>query len=164
MLTSVVIEDFAKQLVSAIILGIHNKDLTGKGPSNASGDLAKSIRYEVKGNTIEVYGLDYIYFLEYGRKPGKRPPTSVIEKWIDDKGIETQGITKKSLAFLIARSIGEKGTLIYQHTQGESSGLLSGVINDQTIADLNQKLAFAYADQITSDIMKSLPSTMKKAS
>ena len=68
---------------------------------NASGKLAKSIRFEVtNGTVLSIYGNDYIQFLENGRRPGKRPPTSVIRQWIDDKGIIPDGISKDSLAFL----------------------------------------------------------------
>ena len=53
---------------------IRNKSVTQYGSVNASGDLDKSIRYEVKDGKLTVYGLDYSYYVEKGRKGGKRPP------------------------------------------------------------------------------------------
>lgn len=59
---------------------------------------------------------EYWKFAEYGRKAGKWPPITAIEKWIDIRHITPYPTargklpTKKQLAFLIARSIGENGT------------------------------------------------------
>lgn len=49
--------------------------------------------------------------VETGRKPGlKPPPVSVIQKWIEDRRIKPRdNISKKSLAYLIARGIGRNG-------------------------------------------------------
>lgn len=49
--------------------------------------------------------------VETGRKPGlKQPPVSVIQKWIEDRRIKPKdNISKKSLAYLIARGIGRNG-------------------------------------------------------
>lgn len=59
---------------------------------------------------------DYWLWVEKGRGPGKRPPLSKIEGWIERTGIvpsaDANGrtISIKSLAFLIARKIGREGT------------------------------------------------------
>lgn len=78
----------------------------------ATGDLINSIGYQVvetaNGWELEITSLDYLTYVDEGRKPGKMPPTKPIRKWIDDKKISVIG-SKDSAAFLIARSIGEKG-------------------------------------------------------
>ena len=84
----------------------------------ASGDLVNSINYKVietKGNyNIEIYSEDYLKYVDGGRKPGKRPPVKAIIPWVQSKGIKMQKpgggfITAESAAFVIAKSIGEKG-------------------------------------------------------
>lgn len=128
-----ILNDYGQRIVSELKENIMSKDVTAFGPVNASGKLRDSVRYEVSNGTLRVYALGYSYFLEYGRKPGKRPPKEAIKQWIADKGIVPNGISTDSLAYLIARKIGEKGSMIYQ--QG-GSDLLSSVINDELIDDL----------------------------
>lgn len=54
---------------------------------------------------------EYWKWVEYGRKPGKQPPMEKILTWVKSKGIKplNKKIPEKSLAFIIARSIGKKG-------------------------------------------------------
>lgn len=78
-----------------------------------------SFTVDIDGNYYNILfkAEEYWRYAEYGRKSGKWPPISAIEKWIDIRHItpypSSRGKlpTKKQLAFLIARSIGEKGTL-----------------------------------------------------
>lgn len=94
----------------------------------ASGVLRQSIqsRYLEAGKIGEVYtDLKYGKWVEgiyhkgkYGRKPGKWPPLLPILKWIlikkiHEKAYGRKGATlasAKSLAFVIRRKIGKKGT------------------------------------------------------
>lgn len=78
-----------------------------------------SFTVDIDGNYYNILfkAESYWKYAEYGRKAGKWPPITAIEKWIDIRRITpyptAKGVlpTKKQLAFLIARSIGEKGTL-----------------------------------------------------
>lgn len=137
--TELLLNTLGNTVVERLKNDIKNKPVTKYGAVNASGKLADSIRYEVtnNGETLRVYAEDYIDYLVYGRKNGKRPPKDVIRKWIDDKGLEPVGISKDSLAFLIARKIGEQGTTIFQ--QGGST-LLSDIITDNLIRETRDKL------------------------
>ena len=81
---------------------------------SASGALINSLNYEiieVLGNLmIRLNAESYLINVDQGRRPGKQPPSAVIRKWIDLRGIKpTNGISKDGLAFVIARSIGRKG-------------------------------------------------------
>ena len=86
----------------------------------ASGDLLNNIEYEVtRGDftyTIYVKMKDYWYYVENGRKAGKRPPIQNILDWIKIKPVLPRPNAKgklptpQQLAFLIARKIGEEGT------------------------------------------------------
>ena len=86
---------------------------------NASNTLYNnaSTVIEVNGLTLSVsFNLeDYWKYVEYGRRPGKRPPIDAIEQWIRVKPIIPDPIngrvpTTKQLAFLISRKIGMEGT------------------------------------------------------
>ncbi len=70
-------------------------DLTEKldqDNSNASGALRQSIDYNVqiysRGIRFSLTLDDYYVFVDKGRRPGKQPPTSMLEQWITDKGIK----------------------------------------------------------------------------
>lgn len=165
--TNDVLNRFGEVLVNEIKFALSNKDLTGYGPSVASGELIRSIRYEVKEGELLIYAKQYIGALQYGRKPTQNGnqggPTlrDRIRMWLDQKGIEPDGITKDSLSYLIARKIHKEGTSIYRKTNGASSGLLDDVINEVLVQNLENALIFAYVTEIRSEILKSVPSSMK---
>ncbi len=119
---------------------IQSKRITVFGVVNASGKLKNSVRYDIKDAVMRVYSLDYIYYLEKGWEPGKRPSRSAIRQWIDDKGITPDGISKDSLAFLIQRKIGEEGTTIYK--QGGSK-LVADVI-PPAVSSLKSNLILSF--------------------
>lgn len=87
----------------------------------ASGD-SESFNWniEIDGNRFVVYFelVDYWYYIENGRGPGRMPPIDAIEKWIRIKPIIPNAINNRvpdtrQLAYLIARKIGEEGTTGY---------------------------------------------------
>ena len=93
--------------------------------SDASGDLGSSIAVSAiskKSGSLEVNisMLDYWEALDKGRKPGKQPPINKIKEWLTYpnpraklglEGVSNVNIAEvNSLAFLIARKIGKKGT------------------------------------------------------
>lgn len=85
----------------------------------ASGNAYNSFNYsfEFSGTQFNItYNLvDYWKFIELGRKPGKMPPVSDIEKWIQVKHIVPNASkgkvpTTRQLAYVISKSIGKNGT------------------------------------------------------
>lgn len=126
--TQAVLEQYAQQLVAQ-----YRENLT-QGKRNASSKLADTVKAEVKVEdtviSVELTLQDYWYYVEHGRKAGKMPPISKIEKWIKVKNIplqletyaeQTKNKLKKKkkptkaqqrhrLAYLIARKIGREGT------------------------------------------------------
>lgn len=87
--------------------------------TNASGTLSDSMEYEVEINddmmSVGVWIEDYWYYVENGRKPGKRPPIPKIEEWVLIKPVEPREIngrvpSVKQLSFAIANKIAKEGT------------------------------------------------------
>ena len=98
----------------------YRKELESQG-INCSGLLSNSAsNYTLTDNNglIEiVFNLaPHWVYVENGRKPGKQPPTDVIERWIQQKPVTLYADPKTGkvptlhqAAFLIARSIGRNG-------------------------------------------------------
>jgi hypothetical protein len=154
-----ILEKFGITATEALVNAIKTKLIERQGANgsfrsvvNASGRLADSIDYVVTGSRLTIRGNDYIYYLENGRKPGKRPPKDVIRKWIDDKGIVPRdNISKDSLAYLIARKMGEEGSTIYK---AGGSDLVSGIFNDQFVDSLQSEFMNLLTVEVESEILK----------
>lgn len=140
-LTETILEEWGKECVALIQDNIKSLPVTRYGAMHASGRTAASVRYEVTADGLKVYGAGHIFTVETGRKPGAFPNISAIRQWIDDKPIiPRDNISKNSLAFLIARSIARKGTLVHQ--LGGKSGVLSNVVNQEQVEKWKAKLLF----------------------
>lgn len=154
-----VLEKFGITATEALVNAIKTKLIERQGADgrfssvvNASGRLAESITYVVNGSKLSILGNDYIYYLEHGRRAGKRPPKDVIRKWIDDKGIVPRdNISKDSLAFLIARKMGQEGSTIYR---AGGSDLVSGIFNDQFVGSLQAEFMNLLTAEVESEILK----------
>ena len=154
-----VVESLAKELVQLIRDAIVNKPIkrisrrkvNGKyvdkvfsAPVNASGELAKTIRYEITETSLSIYANDYIYDLIYGKPPNKSMASldinleSKIKTWLAYKGISDESNTD-TLAYYISNKIHKFGSSIYLAYQGKNSGLLENIINDDLIAEYNSK-------------------------
>lgn len=90
------------------------KELQDKG-KDASGKLINSLNYDLiqtdTGYDIKIISEPYLKFVDQGRRPGaKMPPSSKLVPWIESKGIKfAGGTTTAQAAYVIARSIGDKG-------------------------------------------------------
>lgn len=108
-----VLNDFGQMLVEEY------KDQLILNDVNASDELYNSVNYIFKenGGTFEVSLelADYWKYVENGRKAGKWPPISAIQKWVEIKPVLPRPMdngklpTTQQLAFLIARKIGLEG-------------------------------------------------------
>ena len=144
-----------------------------KGKKNVNKALYNSIRFEViaedDGYVVRFYMLDYGTFVDKGVKGtnsnyienkntdytfrNKQPPSGIIEKWIKARGIKARdekgrfaSVTRKSLAFLIARSIKMKGI---KSTSFFQRPLELGMKN----------FSENYAEALKEDILKALTET-----
>ena len=156
----IVIETFAKDLIKLIQFAIKNKpikrvsrrkvkgkyvDKVFSSPVNASGDLAKTLRYEITETRLSIYANDYIYDLIYGKPPSKTAMgidhnlESKIRTWMNVKGISAENINDDTLGQLITNKIQKFGSSIYLAHHGNNSGLLENIISDNLIKNYNAK-------------------------
>jgi len=109
-----------------------NKPVSGKYPTPIGNKIASGTLY----NNLKVYwqedfneetatptlvvdfgaAADYAEYVDQGRRPGKLPPVAPIDKWVRQKqsirGIRDEKgrfLPRKSLVYLIRRSIGQYG-------------------------------------------------------
>jgi hypothetical protein len=107
------IDNLGKDIIADITKRLLDAD------KKATGNLINSLSYEVlqtvDGIMLRILTADYFKYVDEGRKPGsKQPPTSSILPWIQSKGISFISkngamVKPESMAFVIAKSIGEKG-------------------------------------------------------
>ena len=108
-----VLDEAGEKFISSIRQRMDEKNL------NDTGEGSASLSFKVEGNKLIIEGVARLLFLEFGRRAGTMPPVSVIEAWVrrklnvDDKDV-------RSVAFLIARKIKEKGTdILTDKTKGQ---------------------------------------------
>lgn len=146
-----ILDQYGKLIVERLQQAIKEKPVTKYGAVNASGDLAKSVRYEVDDRGLRVFAADYIYYVNTGRRPGKFPPIDSIKQWIEDKRLSFD-IPIDSLAFLIARKISKKGTTAWE--QG-GTDLVESVVTPELLKEIADKVILEVVREIKSDILKS---------
>lgn len=107
-----IMDQLGKDLVAEL-----KKELISKG-KDATGNLINSLGYHLiktsDGYNIEITSADYLKYVDKGRRPGKMPPSNKLVPWVEARGIKFTGdggevLTSKSAAFVIAKSIGDKG-------------------------------------------------------
>lgn len=162
-LTHQILTEKMNEVVARIQANIQSKPVGKYGAMNASGKTAQSIHYEITENEVRLYGAKHIFALEFGRGPTLGGGTGEslrdrIRVWIDDKGIEpTPGPngktpSKDSLAFLIARKIHNTGTELFK--KGGNSGILSDVINEDTLQGFYDALFYEFEAIVTSTLLE----------
>ncbi|MHA3787465.1 hypothetical protein ACX0HA_04580 [Flavobacterium hauense] len=118
----------------------------------ASGQWAESLSVELGENSAGILQESYGDQLEFGRKPGKQPPSEVIEQWLIAKGIAARlekDISVSSLAFLIARKIGREG---WNRSEHGGTQLISSVVTPQRIQAIIDKIGESQLNEFTTKI------------
>ena len=104
----------------------------------ASFSFLRSIEklYERQG-VVEAWrvgsALPYAPFVNYGRKPGKRPPIEAILKWVALKPVRTSDKDARSVAFAIATAIGKRGIkpkLFFEQTLSLMTPRVEEIVSD----------------------------------
>ena len=147
-----IVQNWGNQLIKQI-----QNNLTAN-KSKATGDLSQQIDAEVTtpptGYNLSIKMLDYYKWVEEGRPPTKTSTKSnptlqkSIEEWIVNKGIQTRTTknqsreaTVKSLAYVIARKIHQKGT--------KAKPFLSPALNKVTTEVLAQRISKYIVESLT---------------
>ena len=147
----IIVRKFAEDTAELVRKAIRAKDVTGHGPSVASGRLVNSVEIEYHDTGFRILAEHYIYYLIYGRKPGRFPNITAIRSWIQDRGIKTE-LPINSLAFLIARKIAEEGSSVWRKYHGADSGLLAEAINDERTQAFVDQLGDEVVARIRSEV------------
>lgn len=123
----------------------------GKVASGKLVNFSTDIQQSGKWFSIVFNLEDYWKYVENGRAAGKQPPLDAIEKWIAVKPIIPKAINNKvpstkQLAFLIARSIGERGI--------KPTKALQNTLNSSKVVELEDQLCDLILNQISEEINK----------
>ena len=122
--------------------------------TNATSSLYESINPEIKGTQrgyrLTVLMEDYWQYVEEGRRAGKMPPIKNIYEWIRYKRPMQDKIQQSpdkiaatnSLAYVIARKIGQKGT--------KAQPFISNSLKKVTTQTLAQRIGKYIADTLGS--------------
>ena len=136
------LNDFGNELADKYQRNLVNDDAID------TSKLLNSIRYIFKKNStsfeISMEMAEYWKYVESGRKSGKFPPISAIREWVKVKPVMPRPYngklpTENQLAFLIARSIANKG-------------IRPKPIFKDSIDDLMQYLEDGLEDAFTKDV------------
>ena len=133
-----IVRDIALKIIVDLQDNIRTMEPTSYGSMNNTEEALNSLRYKWEGGHMIIYstmvGWNHILTLDTGRGPGAPPPTkednNPILDWLKFRGIQPDDISQESLAYLIARKIGEDGTKVWQ--EYTKTGKVTGIISDVT--------------------------------
>ncbi len=107
-------------------------DLSSKNIDN-TGEASNSIRIEVSETkekiNITSKGIDYLYYLDQGRAPGKFPPVDKIYDWVINKPVDIN-------PYLVGRKIAKEGTAIFRN---RSKGIMLHEKRRELLDEINKK-------------------------
>lgn len=100
--------------------------------SKTTGDLSRSMKYEVKDDDLYIKTLNYGRWVDLGRLPGKYVPVKDLEEWMDKKGI-------KAPSFVLNRKIkffGIQASKFLTNAVNELSPIIPEILMDAYMKDL----------------------------
>ena len=142
-------KDILNKELNAFVSSVR-ETLRVKGIDNTL-EASNSLRVEMSEKGGAVYGVDYFYFLDKGRKPGKFPPVKNMRDWVRTKLGITEPKELARVAYLVGRKISREGTSIYKDNS-------KGLQLDKLIFNFTQNLAPKLEAGIAADIVNKLNS------
>lgn len=149
---------FLENSRKGILNNYHKKGLRASGRTeqemrvaNVQGRDKQGAFPETMSATLE--GPSYVIFEDLGRKAGRFPPIQSIQQWIRQKGIQPEGTTIRSLAYLIARKIAREGTEIHKNKQ---KGLEIQKVLEAEVGPFAEKVGLLTAQLVASQIAEGL--------
>lgn len=148
-----ILEQFARQVVPEL--------------QAVSGSFGPSIGYHFGGKALVIDAHPHIGVLMYGRGPTKQGASKgdpslqeSILAWINRHNIQprdngTKPITKEALSFMIAKSIHENGTRLYQEIKrgAKPKDPFGNIITEERIEAVLNLLSTSYEQRITSELL-----------
>lgn len=133
----------------------------------AGKSFGPTIDYETTSDSLEIFGSPFISVIVDGRRPTKsgasRSNPSLRDRilfWIEEKGIQPKPDENgnipsvESLAFIIARSIHKKGTLLFQ--RGGGNNIFDTVLTNDRIEALLAMFGEKYINDVQSGVLREL--------
>jgi len=128
-----ILKKFGDDTVSIIK---NNMSLTG---TDASGQTSQSLESNLIGEfRVKVIGRPFFMTVETGRKPGRMPPVSKIQAWLETGKVTFTGKIE-SVAWAISKSIARSGTQLHQ--LGGRTDIVTPALSDVRINKLVEDIA-----------------------
>lgn len=125
------LDKFGRETVSII-----QTNLSSTG-TNASGQTSQSVQSTSTPNSVTVTGKAFIYVVETGRKPGRRPPVDNIIQWLQTGKVSFTGKIE-SAAFAISKAIGEKGSKLFR--EGGREDIITPAVSPERVDKLTKEI------------------------
>jgi hypothetical protein len=167
LITRLKLEAFDKEIIPRLQENFISKGTGNFTPRAQREQMAASIRSEFKDNTYTLYADAYAFTYEYGRGPTINPGNGAVrrnvlqflkEENIAPKGQKANGMPAEleDLAFWISRRIHEDGSRLFR--EKKQSGVISEVINAESIDKLQSSIAEALLLDTSSFLLKGIDS------
>lgn len=143
------LEQYKEKIVTQLKDRLTQEGLVG------TSTLRNSIYGTVNETGINIFAAGYWEWVEEGRGPGKMPPRNKILEWVEAKGLSSSNIKYKranrlkDIAWMVAKSIAEKGTIKRYEYQGSkfidfvSKNIMSSLTKDveeSYLKDINDQI------------------------
>lgn len=117
---------------------------------NATGAWLKSLEVRAEGDKVFILANKYTEQLVFGRKPGKLPPVSELEKWVNAK-LGIYGKEAKQMAWAISVKIKQEGTTWYQKG---GSDLLEILDEPHVLKFISERVAANHRLEIANELKR----------
>lgn len=159
------LERLGKQLVEQVAHNIATMDTGQYLPLSHREKMAGTVKYEIDEEEFRIIGGQYIWTYELGRGPtvnmGDGAVRRYVREYIDETGMQPKGqdrngmpIDEATLAYFISRKIHESGSKPWRNQH--PTGVISGIINDKTVEQVEALLSEAYTAEIAAYLLNAV--------